>query len=98
MDVGGVETIKVGKRGTVVIPVALRQKYNIDAGTLLMAESRDEGILLRPTAVFPVEIYAPERKAQFLLNTAVTPEDYAWAAEEVRKLGFDPDRVSHDKR
>jgi len=29
MEVGGVETIKVGKRGTVVIPVALRQKYNI---------------------------------------------------------------------
>jgi AbrB family looped-hinge helix DNA binding protein len=92
-----VETIKVGKRGTVVIPAALRQQYNIDEGTLLMAESRDEGILLRPAAVFPVEIYTPERKAQFLLNTAVTPEDYAWAAEEVRKLGLDPDQVSHSK-
>lgn len=94
---GRVETIKVGKRGTVVIPAALRQKYNIDEGTLLMAESRDEGILLRPTVVFPVEIYTPERKAQFLFNTAVTPEDYAWAAEEVRKLGLDPDQVSHNK-
>jgi len=62
-----------------------------------MAESRDEGILLRPTAVFPVEIYTLERKAQFLLDTAVTPEDYAWAAEKVRELGLDPARVSLDK-
>jgi len=88
------ETIRVGKRGTVVIPVIIRQKYSIEEGTLLMVEPQEEGILLRPAAAFPVEIYTPERKAEFLLNTAVTPEDYAWAAEEVRKLGLDTERIS----
>lgn len=89
------ETIKLGKRGTVVIPAALRHRYRIGEGALLVAEPRDDGILLRPTVAFPVEIYPPERKAEFLLNTAVTPEDYAWAVEEVRKLGLTPASIAH---
>jgi hypothetical protein len=42
--------------------------------------------------VLPVElyIYTPERKAEFLLDNAVTGEDYAWAVEEVKGLGLDP--------
>jgi hypothetical protein len=46
---------------------------------------------------FPLEIYTPERKAEFLLNTAVSPEDYAWASKEVRKMGIDPETVPHKK-
>lgn len=43
----------------------------------------------------PVEIYTPERKAEFLLNSAVTNKGYRWAREEARRLGVDPDRVPH---
>jgi len=56
----------------------------------------EEGILLRPACVWPVEVYAPERKAEFLLNNAVTPEDYAWAVKEVRKMELDPEAIPHD--
>ncbi|MBV8135122.1 MAG: hypothetical protein JO121_05695 [Deltaproteobacteria bacterium] len=42
-----------------------------------------------------VEIYTPERIAQFLLNNSVTKEGYDDACEEVRKLGFDPAEVPH---
>ena len=89
------DTIQVGKRGTVVIPAPLRRRYGLTEGTLIVAESRTDGILLRPAAAVPIEIYSPERIAEFLLSNAVDPEDYESAREEVRKLGLDPDRIPH---
>jgi hypothetical protein len=45
----------------------------------------------------PIEIYTPERKAEFLLNSTATPEDYAWAVEQVRNMGLDPETIPHEK-
>ena len=91
------ETTKVGKRGTVVIPAAIRRKYGLEEGSLVVAEAREEGVLLRPAVTLPVERYSPERKAEFLLNNAITPKDYAWAVKEVRKLGVNPKKIPHKK-
>jgi bifunctional DNA-binding transcriptional regulator/antitoxin component of YhaV-PrlF toxin-antitoxin module len=93
----GNETTKVGKRGTVVIPVGMRRKYGFEEGSLIIAEPRAEGVLLRPVVTLPLEIYTPERKAEFLLNNAITPEDYEWAVKEVRKLGLDPETIPHER-
>ena len=90
-------TTKVGKRGTVVIPSTLRRRYGMSEGRLLVAEARDDGILLRPAAVLPLEVYGAERQAEFLLSNAVDARDYARAAETVRELGLDPDTVPHVK-
>ena len=90
-------TIRIGKRGTVVIPAELRRKYRLEEGSLMVAEERTEGILLRPVVAVPVEIYSPERQAEFLLNNVTDLTDYAWAKEEVRKLGFDPGKIPHEK-
>lgn len=92
-----IEMTKVGKRGTVVIPAGLRRKYGFEEGSLIAAEAREEGVLLRPVITLPLERYSPERKAEFLLNNAVTPKDYAWAFEEVKKLGVDPKTIPHEK-
>ena len=91
------DTTKVGKRGTVVIPAGLRRKYGFEEGSAVIAEARAEGVLLRPVVTLPLEIYTPERKAEFLLNNAVTPQDYTWAVKEVRKMGLDPKRIPHEK-
>jgi AbrB family looped-hinge helix DNA binding protein len=91
------ETTKVGKRGTVVIPVGLRRKYGLEEGALIVAEARAEGVLLRPVVALPLEIYSAERKAEFLLNNAISPKDYAWAVREVRKMGMDPETIPHEK-
>ena len=45
----------------------------------------------------PVEEYSAERKAEFLLSNAVDELDYVWAVREVRKLGVDPEAVSHER-
>ncbi len=91
------EAVRVGKRGTVVIPASLRKTYHIAEGSLLVAEPCEDGILLRPAMVYPVEIYTPERKAEFFLNNAITKEDYAWAVKQVKAMGLDPKQIPHKK-
>lgn len=89
------ETVKVGKRGTIVIPVALRRRYGIEEGSLVIAEEREDGILIRPATAVPLETYTPERRAEFLLSNAVDAEDYARAVKLVRGMGLDPAEVPH---
>lgn len=89
------EAAKVGKRGAIIVPAKLRRRYGIEEGTFVTAEAREEGILIRPAVVIPVERYTPERKAEFLLSTATTKKDYERARKEVRKLGLDPDTIPH---
>src|SRR5437879_11146943 len=92
-----VEASRVGKRGAVVIPARLRRRFGIEEGDFVIAEEREEGILIRRAEVKPVEVYTPERKAEFLLNNAVDAADYAAAIAEVRKMGLDPEQIPHDK-
>ena len=90
------ESIKVGKRGTIVLPAALRRQYGLEEGATLIAEPTEEGIMLKPAVVLPFERYTLQRKAEFLLNNAMGPDDYAWARDEVRRMGLDPDAIAHD--
>jgi AbrB family looped-hinge helix DNA binding protein len=91
------EISKVGKRGVIVVPAPLRRKFGIKEGGLVAAEERPEGILIRRVVALPVEIYTPERKAEFLLSNAVDENDYSKAVAEVRKLGIAPSKVPHQR-
>ena len=50
---------------------------------------RPDGVLIRPAEVVPVEIHTPERRAEFLLSTAIDAEDYARAVADVRAMGVE---------
>jgi AbrB family looped-hinge helix DNA binding protein len=89
------DVVKVGKRGAIVVPAKLRKRYGIEEGTLVTAEAREEGVLIRPAIVVPIERYTPERKAEFLLANATNAKDYQRARKEVKKLGLNPDAVPH---
>ncbi|MGH2374595.1 MAG: AbrB/MazE/SpoVT family DNA-binding domain-containing protein, partial [bacterium] len=47
------KTIRIGKRGTVVIPADLRRRYGIGEGSLVVAEAQPDGILIRPAVAVP---------------------------------------------
>jgi bifunctional DNA-binding transcriptional regulator/antitoxin component of YhaV-PrlF toxin-antitoxin module len=86
--------------GRVDLPNELRDRFGIEDGTVLVAEADEHGIVLRPADTepfgdFEIEIYTPERKAEFLLNNAMDATEHAWAREEARRLGFDPDSIPH---
>ena len=89
---------KAGRRGVVVLLAKLRRRLGIDEGSFVVAEEREDGILIRPATVLPVEIYTPERRAGFLLNNAVDMDDYQRARAEVKRMGLDPDRIKHHRR
>jgi AbrB family looped-hinge helix DNA binding protein len=91
------ESSRIGKRGTLVIPAKLRRIFGFEEGTEVIAEQTSEGVLIRPAVTVPIELYGPERKAEFLLSNAVDAEDYRRAVEEVRRLGLDPDQVPHHR-
>jgi AbrB family looped-hinge helix DNA binding protein len=92
-----VDITKIGKRGTVVIPAPLRKKYGFEEGSQLIVEALPDGVFLRPVVTLPVEIYTPERKAEFILNNTITPEEYALAVKKVRTMGLDPETIPHKK-
>ena len=89
------ESSRIGKRGTLVIPAKLRRIFGMREGSEVIAEETPEGILIRPALTLPLEIYAPERKAEFILSNSVDAPDYARAVEEVHAMGLDPEDIPH---
>jgi AbrB family looped-hinge helix DNA binding protein len=91
----GFISAKIGKRGAIIVPAKLRKRFGIEEGSLVTAEEREDGILIRPAVVVPVEKYSPERKAEFILSNVTSDADYRRARKEVQKLGLDPDSIPH---
>jgi AbrB family looped-hinge helix DNA binding protein len=91
------QTVLIGKRGTVVIPAKTRKRYRLDEGTPMLIEEREDGILMRPAVTTPVEVevYTPERLAEFFLNNVLTKAGYMEARGDVERMGIDPDSIDH---
>ena len=58
-------TIQINSRGTLTIPKALRKVLGLDKGGVVYAENTKDGIVLRPTVTFPIEIYTDDRIKEF---------------------------------
>lgn len=80
-----------------MIPVSLRRRFGMRQGSLVIAEERDDGILIRPAEFPSVEIYTPARKAEFLLSNSLDAQDYAENMKRVRAMGIDPAKIDHYK-
>ena len=60
------ETVKLGKKGQVSIPKAVLRKLGIEGEAPLLVDTTSDGaIILRPAAVYPIEIYSEERIREF---------------------------------
>ena len=92
-----IEAGKIGKKGVFTIPAGLRRRFGLTDGSLIIAEERADGILLRPAVATPVEIYDNARIAEFLLSNAMDLDDYEAARAEVRSMGLDPEQINHRK-
>ena len=60
--------VQINPRGTLTIPKELREKFGL--GTQAILEETGEGLVLRPAATYPVEIYTEERLAEFAAEEA----------------------------
>ena len=89
----------IGARGTLTLPKQVRDQLGLCEGSLVLVGVEGGAVVIRPAVAVPrddLEEYTPERRAEFLLNNAVGPADYAWARREVERLGLDPDAIDHN--
>ena len=47
------------------MPKPLRKALGIEKGGLVVAETSDDGVVLKPGVTFPIELYTDERVAEF---------------------------------
>lgn len=69
------ELVKLGKKGQVSIPQSLLRELALEGDTWLIAEAAKDGaIVLRPAAIYPIEIYTDERIKEFEREGEIDPE------------------------
>lgn len=60
------DIVKLGKKGQLSLPASVLRKLGIQgAGTLLVDTTDDGAVILRPAAVYPVELYTDARIKEF---------------------------------
>jgi len=90
------ETSKVGKRGTLVIPAKLRQRFGLQEGSLVIAEETSEGILLRPAIAVPTAGFTQEQIETLLLEGIASGESTDMAKkdwDDLRQVVQDARRI-----
>src|SRR5947209_308745 len=78
---------RIGARGTLVVPAALRQRLGLADGTPVLAEERDGGLFVRATTVEDLS----DRERELLLSgaaaayAALRADEASWAEEEAER-------------
>lgn len=57
--------LELNSRGSMTLPKALRHLLGVEHGGRIIAETSDQGVLLRPGMAFPIELYTEARVAEF---------------------------------
>ena len=78
--------IKLGADGTLKVPEEIYRQLRMEPGDPFSLRV-DEGTL---TISSLIEIYTPERQAEFLLNNSLSSDEYRQNLREVLNLGVDP--------
>lgn len=58
-------TVTLNDRGVVTLPAKLRRALGLKANDQLIAQTTPEGLLLQPAVTLAVEMYTPQREAEF---------------------------------
>ena len=59
------DQVTISSRGAITIPAKLREAMGLQANDVLILETTDKGILVRPSMSIPVELYSEERISEF---------------------------------
>jgi AbrB family looped-hinge helix DNA binding protein len=54
----------VGRRGSIVLPSAVRKRYGLEDGSLFISEERSDGVLIRPATATPLDLTTVRKKIQ----------------------------------
>ena len=68
--------ISINEQGAIALPLDLIEKYGLEVGGQIVIEESEAGLVLRPNAQFPVEIYSNERVEEFEQHNEKELEDF----------------------
>jgi len=74
--------LTISERGTITLPKKLREILGLKMEDQLIAETVQDGILLRPAVTLPIELYNDERIAEFNVAEADL-EEYLASRKQV---------------
>jgi AbrB family looped-hinge helix DNA binding protein len=77
------DTVKLGKKGQLSLPASVLRKLGLQGAATLIVEATDDGaVILRPAAVYPIELYTDARIKEFEEENRLTKSEQA----RVRKM------------
>lgn len=82
------DTVKLGRNGQLSLPRAVMKQLHLQGNETLLLDVSEDGIIrMRPAAVLPIEMYTPERIAEFERETDVDPETRAKVRKVLEQVG-----------
>ena len=89
-----ITTIKMGRRGTLVLPAKLRKQFGLEDGSMLTVAAKDGAISIRPAYLYEPEVWSDEERCYFILINSMTQEEWDANLPEVLQLGIDPAKIN----
>lgn len=80
------DIVKLGKKGQVSLPAGVLRKLGLQGSATLLVEATDDGaVVLRPAAVYPVEVYSDARVREFDEANRISAAESARAAKVLKR-------------
>ncbi|MEK6243121.1 MAG: AbrB/MazE/SpoVT family DNA-binding domain-containing protein [Pseudomonadota bacterium] len=80
------DIVKLGKKGQVSLPAGVLRKLGLQGSATLIVEATEDGaVVLRPAAVYPVEIYSDARVREFDEANRISAAESARAAKVLKR-------------
>jgi AbrB family looped-hinge helix DNA binding protein len=81
------EVVKLGRKGQVSLPAGVLRKLGLqgESATLIVETTADGALVLRPAAVYPVELYSEARLDEFKAADRLSAAESAALAKALRK-------------
>jgi len=81
-----VDIVRLGKKGQISLPAGVLRKLGLQGSATLLVEATDDGaVILRPAAVYPVEIYSDARVREFERANRSTAVESAKVARALKR-------------
>ncbi len=75
------ETLLVSSRGQITLPASVRKRLGIKGGDVVILEERGNEVVLKPGAVFEIELYSDAQIAQWDAQDQISEKERAEVIE-----------------
>lgn len=80
------DIVKLGKKGQLSLPARVLRKLGLQGAATLIVEPTDDGaVILRPAAVYPIELYTDARIKEFDEANRLTESENARVRKVLRR-------------